>query len=222
MRRRHRGEIFGKSFDSFLGVVTKNGLGMLILVAMASTFTSEQTLTQGKFRRDLGTPMVRFAPPGRKPIDFECRDNRVLPIDVSVVEPDLNRVFGKFDLLPNVRIIDELNAQGKSSDYHRIEYRADGNRVKVLFKPRPEKVGFSLAEFKGKERQSGLATYLGRWKGEDHVAIFLVRGDSFEVFRQARDLARDKGFLFYWEPYSADKETAISFGFGGGGALPID
>jgi hypothetical protein len=220
MRRKHQGEIFGKSFDSFLGVVTKNGLGMLILVAMASTFTSEQTLSQGKFRRDLGTPMVRWAPPDRTPIFFECRGNRVLPIDIEFVRADVGRIFGVG--FPSPQIADELNGQKKTNEYHRIEYHPEGNRVKVLYKPRDGKVGFSLAEFKDKERQSDFNAYLDRWKGKDHVAWFMVRPDSFEVFRQARDLARDKGFLFYWEPLIAEKEAGIVFGGGGGGQLPID
>jgi len=221
MRRRHGDEIFGKSFDSFLGVVTKNGLGMLILVAMASTFTSEQTLSQAKFRRDLGTPLVRQAPPGRKAVYFECRGNRVLPIDLAFVRADIDRIFGK-NLFPNAQIMEELNAQNRMNDYHRIEFHPDRDFVKVLFKPKEGKLGFSLAEFKGKEKQSEFDAYLGRLNSQEQVVYFLVRPDSFEVFRQARDLARSKGFLVGWGPLAASKEVDFVFGFGLGGNLHID
>jgi hypothetical protein len=110
VRRRDNHVGYGKSFDSFLSIVTKNGLGMLILVAMASTFTNEQVLSEPRFKRPtgdtvdkktpvvaqvpakapakrtLGTPLVKKAPDNAKVVDFECLGSGVFPIDFKSID----------------------------------------------------------------------------------------------------------------------------------------
>jgi hypothetical protein len=217
MRRKHSQEIFGKSFDSFLGVVTKNGLGMLILVAMASTFTSEQTLSQTKFKKDLGTPLVQPSPPGRKVVDYECVGNRVLPFEIDSVEADINAIFGLGDVvLP--RKVQELCARQKSTEHHIFHFAPIFNGVKLIARPHDKDVGFTLAGIK----TPAFANHLEKLDPAKRYLYFHVRPDSFEVFREARDLARAKGFQVGWEPLSAEKELSVIFAVGPGAQPNID
>lgn len=221
MRRKHSQEIFGKSFDSFLGVVTKNGLGMLILVAMASTFTSEQTLSQSKFKKQLGTPLVQPSPPGRKVVDFECAGNRVLPFELDLLEPDINTAFGigGFGGLTPEKI-QHLNANHKKSEYHAITFEPFFAGVKVIARPKGNDVGFTLADVKAAASLYG--THIDKLDPAKRYLYFHVRADSFEVFREARELARAKGYAVGWEPLAAEKELSVIYSAGPGGQPGID
>jgi hypothetical protein len=220
MRRKDSHVGFGKSFDSFLSIVTKNGLGMLILVAMASTFTSEQTLSgaKSKFKRNLGTPILKPAPFGLKPVYFECQGNRVLPIDLDFLRGDVDYIFG-LGKIPDQQRMQERNAQKRANDYHMFDFHPDVDRLKVVFRPK-DKAGFHLDEFKKADPAFG--KYLGRWNAADKYLFFLVRSDSFQVFREVRDFAKAKGFQIGWDPMAADKELYFVFGFGLGGLPHVD
>ena len=220
MRRRGASDLSSEgSFDSFLSTVTKNGLGMLVLVAMASTFSSQLTLGQAKFKQDLGTPLLKPAPVGLRPEYFECRGNRVFPVELSFLQPDVDRFF-KFALSPEQKqqVVQELNALKRTNDFHRFVFEPDFNRLKVHLRAREGPGGFSLEDLKAPD--SAFGKYLTRLSAHERYLFFDVRADSFPAFREARAFAKAKGFQIGWEPMPADREFSFTYGVGPGGALP--
>jgi hypothetical protein len=209
------------SFDSFLSTVTKNGLGMLVLVAMASTFSSQLTLGQAKFRRSLGTPIIKPAPLGLKPEFLECRGNRILPVELSFVQQDVNRYFNA-GLAPGGKeqVVQDFNALHKSNDYHLYAFESFLNNLKVHFRPRAAASGFSHDDIKAGD--SAYGKYVSRWNVNERYLYFFVRPDSFPAFREAREIARARGYQVGWEPLPADKDLTFFYGFGPGSLPTVD
>jgi hypothetical protein len=228
MRRRSR-EIFDKSFESFLGVVTKNGLGMLILVAMASTFTSEQTLSEAKFRtppsqekektpvaapkvrKTLSTPLYRLAPAGAKSVFFECLGERLFPVDLRAAGfANADREF--FDAYRKGKNMEQLaqqmNAQAIPHDYYRFEFRAKGGEAPfiqvpiIVCHPKQPGMGEPLDEAlkEGSVFRQKIKEFLPGVPKDLSVVYLRVWPDSFALFRELREHLEKEGYLTTWEP----------------------
>lgn len=151
MRRRAHPTGFGKSFDAFLSIVTKNGLGMLILIAMASTFTNETVLSEARFKPvriapptrpllqgddrmlklprmklAMGTPLIKRAQPGAKVVAFECRGERVFPSHFSEILPLAdNEFFPKVKTGDNMTALaQKFTAQRYDNEWYNFEFKA--------------------------------------------------------------------------------------------------
>jgi hypothetical protein len=227
MRRRDNHVGFGKSFDSFLSIVTKNGLGMLILIAMASTFSNVQTLGMAKFKRSLGTPIIKQSAPGAKGVYFECVNGRIIPVDFQVIMTAERDFFNAFEQGGNPdTLAAEYNAKGFKNDYYTFEFKARSgepnlvNEPVILFHPRKDKaVGETLAEL---EKADSL--FSKRLQGLDkaqNVVILFVRAESFPFFRDLRSYLQDKGYQISWQPI--DKPLwLLRPRLGGGGQIHVD
>jgi hypothetical protein len=134
MRRHHHSQIgFGKSFDSFLSIVTKNGLGMLILIAMASTFANVQVLGQARFKRSLGTPMIKSIKSEQgseqvKIASFECREGKVFPVETAVITQAYSEFFGAIGRgAKAAELAQSYNAMKFANDFYSFEFIAQYN-----------------------------------------------------------------------------------------------
>jgi hypothetical protein len=222
MRRRKRySDISSEgSFDSFLSTVTKNGLGMLVLLAMASTVSSQLTLAQPKFKRSLGTPLVKPAPAGLSPVYLDCTKNRVLPIDMDFLKADVDRYFRAFGAERD-RVARELNAAKRGNAYHEFEFIPSGPQLRVLRKAKGPDAGHGLDDFKA--NAPAVEALFRRWNPRQQYLYFLVVGDSFEVFREVRQYAQARGFAIGWEPRTSAETLYTTYAFGpGGGPPPVD
>jgi hypothetical protein len=223
MRHRRTSELSSEgSFDSFLGTVTKNGLGMLILVAMASTFSSQLTLGQAKFKHNLGTPMVRTAPLGTKAVGFEIRADRVFPVDYEPIAQIDKDYFGAFDRGANMQeTAQQFNAKGFAHAYYKLEFKAQSgepdlpNEPAIYLHPKPGPLGETLDE-----AQKPDSVFRKRLQGIDKntgVVFFRVWSDSFKTFRDLRGWLQQEGYpQIGWAP----TEKSMFFlhpRFGGGG-----
>jgi len=221
MRRKDHQVGFGKSFDSFLSIVTKNGLGMLILIAMATTFTSEQALSQPKFKKNLGTPLIKMAPPGLKAHLFECRGGRIVPVDTSGIIKQASDFFVAKE--PQLsELARQYNAANLGTEYFTFEFQAQSgdeqypNLPGILLKPREPARGDTLDDVKNPERP-----FRQQLKGLDpgkDALILIVRPDSFEFFRAAREVIQHEGFKIGWHPW----EKPLQWIPVGGGGFTID
>ena len=205
MRRRGASDLSSEgSFDAFLGTVTKNGLGMLVLVAMASTFSSQLTLGQDKFKRSLGTPLIQLAPRDAKSVAFECRGARVVPLEFTALFAPYKAFFTAFDLGQNMeQLAQQYNAKKLGNDYFTFEFKAHSgegdfpNEPAVLIRPRPS-VGetFAEADKPGSAFRKRLLTI-----DKNRDVVFLgVRPDSFELFRELREVLQKDGYQVGWLP----------------------
>jgi hypothetical protein len=158
------------TLDSLVDVVT-NINGMLLLLAVFTTL-----LALGKTYR-VGFPVARSSE--KAPVFFECRDNRVFPIEDN---------------------------GGYSSFYHIVPR---GNGTMLL--PKGKEGGKTIEALKNP--QAAFQKAIVAIDPAQQYAAFIVRPDSFEIFRAIRDDLRLRGIEIGWEPLPA--ERPMSFGPGG-------
>ena len=149
----------------------------------------------------VGTPVVHDAG-DRSRVLFECRRNRVLPIDEREIDSNANEFWLNNDkdagLLSEAKIGDEyfyVNVVGGSTQYL----------------PREEIQGELAGEIRAPDAE--LRERLRDLDPAENYVFFLVRENSFEVFRAARRVAREYGLKVGWEPWVSEKP--IQFGRGG-------
>ena len=221
MRRRDHHVGLGKSFDSFLSIVTKNGLGMLILIAMATTFTSEQALSQPKFKKSLGTPLIKTAPLNMKPHVFECSGGRIVPIDTNGI---LNQAKEFFSSLEPRRseLARQFNDAKLGTDYYTFEFQPRSGDEQfpdfpgILLKPREPPGGDTLDDVKNADKP--FRKQLKTLDPNRDALILIVRPDSFEFFRSIREVIQHEGFKIGWHPWDKPLQWIPV----GGGGFTID
>jgi len=214
------------SFESYLSTVTKNGLGMLVVLAMASTFSSQLTLGEAKFRRDLGSPIMQEAPEESEWVGFECRNGRFFPrTNLEVIIPDMRQFADPFrpaDEKELERLAREFNAKDYKHEFYTFEWKVRAghpflpDKPGVFCRPRRDDQGETLAEVQRPD--SAFRQRLKPLKGK--VVVFVrVWSDSFEVFRQFRDWLRAEGHDISWQPADGPDVLLHPFYYGGSGSV---
>jgi hypothetical protein len=201
MRRRRRN--VGLSLDSFLDIVT-NVVGVLILLAVVTV------LSAGNVELSMGTPILHDPPEGTDRAMFECRKNRVLRVDEDEIHDAVTRLLdaqpgGKF------RSLDDLQRQLREHDVgnrlFRLEVSGGARGLVSTIKPRRATQGETIQQLKA--ASSGFRRALAKLSPRTHYLYFVVREDSFKVFREARRIAHAAGFSTGWDPLK--RKEAITF-----------
>lgn len=160
----------------------------------------------------LKTPKLKAAPIAfattNVPVYVDCRDNQLFIIDRVEIELAIE------DALKTIRSRASAGnpvsrEEALSMDIGNDFYRIDNGKLavgQVYINPRPEKRGIKPP----RKKEPGLfASILEKYNTNTHYMVYVVREDSFEAFREARDLAAQFGFRNGWE-YVAHEES-ISF-----------
>lgn len=158
------------------------------------------------------TPKLRTAPYSRAvtntPVYVECRGDTLYPINRSEIEQSIRSTL---------RTIRAQNASGQSAsreenlmlDMGNQYYRIDNSMLAVgamVLHPRLEVEGLAAPAVADPGPFGGILDTLNT---NIHYLVYLVRDDSFNAYRQARDFARSRGFLTGWEYLGIDEP--ISF-----------
>jgi hypothetical protein len=229
MRRRDNHVGFGKSFDSFLSIVTKNGLGMLILVAMASTITNDQVLSEpGRFKPSraeqptrpllqgdelvlkepllkltMGTPLLKKPPDGAPIAVFECQGDRVFHSDIAAVTQAYEDFFKGFSNGADMdKLAEKFNAQRLGNEWYAFEFKA---RCKEL---RDEPAIYCVPKSKkqgetldeAKKPDSFFRYKLYTRDKTKPLVVLRVWPDSFAFLREFRAWLQTEGYGIRWEP----------------------
>lgn len=212
-RRRPTSRTIEASLDSLVDIVA-NSLGTLVLVATLTVLGSRG------MQVNLGMPIIREVEEGLERADFECRQNRVIPVDHTVVAAEREAIMQCTDSVDQCRgMITTFNARQVHTAYHRVEmevggvFPVDGRNVVIpstIFRPLDHPVGDSPDDLEGPT--SPFRRKLAALEPSRHFLTFYVRPDSFEVFRTARKVAKEAGFEVGWRPRDSD---SLSFGPGG-------
>lgn len=158
------------------------------------------------------TPKLKAAPISfattNVPVYVDCRDNQLYIIDRTEIEMSID------DALRQIRSraasgdpVSREEALGM--DIGNDLYRIDNGKLavgQVFINPRPGKSGMAPPQ---KKMPGPFASVLSRFNTNTHYMVYVVRNDSFDAFRSARDLATQYGFRNGWE-YVAHDES-ISF-----------
>ena len=196
MRTRRRSTSI--SMDSFLDIVT-NVVGVMVLIAVLTVLISRDISIT------LGTPVLHKPPREAQPVYFECRRNRIVPIDPRSAMENV-RTFAR----KHGDSIRELNENDVGNRYYRLKFEG----YRLVYKPRAEvqgETGVDLAR-----PGSNYVEALTACQSDSHYPYFMVREDSFEVFRLARKIARARGLETGWMPLQSRFDLAS----GGSGNKP--
>jgi hypothetical protein len=163
-------------------------------------------------------PVIRNTPLSKKTdkqaVFFECRSNEVFAVDLGRLQEQVADALTKVD--PTVKsgdmsqMIKVLGSRQITNEYYRVNanYLLTGM---VALDPRPDAPGETLE--KVKQPDGKYQFILSRLDPKKQYVAFLVRDDSFGVFRQARYFADKAGFDVGWELLAIDEP--IKFGAGG-------
>lgn len=203
MARRRKKEEVQIELDSFLDILT-NAIGIIIVITVMAILNSAHMTFI--FR----TPFVQKTE--KTALLFECRNKRVAFIDKANLHEQLEAYRRQI----KKQGLTELQLRRKlQSEQYKIEdtyYQADLakfiNDDLEVFIPKEDQQGENIhhlgtedAEFKSLARQID---------PQVNFAFFLVRPDSYRVFRKARKILWDLGVQVGWEPLSLGQQ--IIFG----------
>lgn len=208
--------------DSFLDIVT-NAIGFLVLVALLTAISSQNMSVL------LSTPVLRAPPSGTERVLFECRGNRILRIDEDAINNNIREVFRRRPSTtgskPDISQIPTLLQQADAGDAFyraRAEMEREGAAAKepelvLIYEPRAAVQGEAIESVR--QSSSPYRAFIRSLGARQYYAYFIVRQDSFEVFREARAVARDHGLAVGWVPKPLTEELRFSEGGALGGEI---
>lgn len=181
--------------DSFLDVVS-NVVAVLVLVAVAVILDARDV------KIDLGAPVVHPPPLATTRVIFECSRGRIYRLD----DQELHRIGDDYTnqrradkqrpLTPRERqILFERDDVGNALYRIRVP---DARSAALQLELREHAAGEDSLEILAP--QSAFRAELGRLTPATHWVFFIVRNDSFEMFRGARKLALAQGLSVGWDP----------------------
>jgi hypothetical protein len=199
--------------DSFLDVVS-NVVGVLVLVAIAVIINS------GEIQIALGAPVLREPPAKAERVVFECSRGQVFRLDTGALF-ELWQEYAGRESERTGRKLDpgELTSLFEHEDVGNERYRIripPGSNGVQQYELRADAVGENALELA--DSDSDYQRELQAMNGEDHWIWFIVRNDSFETFRAARQLARARGLAVGWGPRATGEPIGFSAEGGEGSA----
>ncbi len=191
--------------DSFLDVVS-NVVGVLVLVAIAVILNAKD------IKIDLGAPVVRPPPKATTRVIFECSRERIFRLDDAALHT-ISHDFASRYVTEQARTITPMERQRlfDRSDVGNELYRVripDVRGSSLQLELRETAVGEDSLQIL--EPTSAYRTELAQLSPATHWIFFIVRNDSFEMFRGARQLAIERGFSVGWDP--KQREAPLIFG----------
>ena len=185
---------------------------MLVLIIILTSIDASQT------KLLIPTPMATET--DKRLLFVECRDEQLFRIDLEAMQQQVDSAYEKLDqtLTGNRRDMEAaLGALSFETDSYIIDssYALVGQ---IALLPKPDVTGDDLS---GVNMQALSGVVVPGWYGdlldaadpERDLITFLVRDDSFEVFKKARALAWAKKIQAAYELLPAN--DPIVFGLGG-------
>ena len=163
-------------------------------------------------------PMAHIvkAPNGseKQPMFFECRNNQVFYVDKTGLDEKLAKVLSS--LTSSIKsgdpngFVKAINANEIGNEYYKVSPSYLLAMIMAL-EPKPGVRGDNQDALP--DSNSNFQKWLQKVNFNNSYLVFLVRDDSFNVFRHAREIAEKIGFDVGWE--LLDREEPIKFGTGG-------
>lgn len=215
------------NLDSFLDVMT-NTVGVLVFICLFVYLVAAQA------SKTIKTPIVSQS--DKTPRFFEVRDGRIHHLDTEkinqqfsslisslpdcyrpdipdYIDPEMYRYY--LDRLEtyqscNQKRIDSVEDFEAENKYYQVKLEGES----LLYEPKSYVQGESSSQLT--QNNSEFNTILSNLDPETEFLAFIVKADSYEAFRAAREVAWKQGFDVGWEPQTVDTEVAFNV-FGSGG-----
>jgi len=199
------------SMDSFLDILTCL-VGVLVLIIILTSIDAAQTKVL------IATPMEVSS--DKKLRFVECRDEKLYRVDLDMIASEVDQAFRKLDetLTGDPK---EMSEALKNLSFESENYVVDTAYILVGQYALTPKEGTKGDDLKGVNLQEMGGIHVPGWYGElldkaekdNDIITFLVRDNSFNVFKKARALAFvRKVQVAYW---LLAVDDPIIFGLGG-------
>ena len=163
-------------------------------------------------------PMAHIvkAPDGseKQPMFFECRSNEVFYVDKVALDEKVAQMLST--LAPGMKsgdptgFVKAISGNDIGNEFYRVSPSYLLAMIMAL-EPKPEAHGDDLAALT--DPSSNFQKWLRKLSFNTNYLVFLVRDDSYAIFRVARDIADKTGYDVGWE--MLDHYEPIKFGTGG-------
>jgi len=204
-RRRKKKAEFEMLIISFCDIITISTAALLLALFVT---------VQLAVKIPVFKPTPRSTPSSKQPIFFECRNDQLFFVDKAGLDEQVEELMAKLN--PGTRGGDfksfqnSIQGQEMGNPYYKVDprYLLVG---RMSLEPRTGISGESPNVLGNSDsRYQAMLTLLD--KDKQYIA-FLVRDDSFNVFRKARQVADSLGLDTGWELLGVDEP--IKFGEGG-------
>jgi hypothetical protein len=186
----------------------------IVTITTAALFFAMIMTLQEAVKVPIFRPTPRAAITNKAPVFFECRNEEVFFIDKSGLDDQVTKLVSTANV--GVRggdmsqFLKVIQGQEVGNEYYKVNpsYLLTGL---VALEPRPDVHGETDVQIEDpKSKFQGL---LAGMDNKTSYIAFLVRDDSFSVFRGARQVADKAGFDVGWELLGQDEP--IKFGASG-------
>jgi hypothetical protein len=191
----------------------------IVTITTAAMFFALLITIQEASKIPVFRPTPIATPTDKQPVFFECRNQEIFYIDKATLDDQVAKLLST--LSPGVRtgrLDDFLKAiQGKEigNEYYKINPNYLLAAI-LAIDGKPEVRGENIQQIR--RPTSKFWTVLHQLDKKSQYIVFLIRSDSFDIFRRARLDADQYGFSVGWE-ILAENEP-IKFGAGGGAVMP--
>ncbi len=189
-------------------------VGQTQVMQTVSPPATQQILTTASGHQLLSQPpAIHIGTPHGQPMFFECRNEQVFYIDKAELDEKVTQMLSSLN--PKVRSGDPTGFGALSSnEVGNAYYKVLPSYLLAMImaiEPKPGVRGDdkdTLLDPNGK-----FQVVLRKLNSQNQYLVFLVRDDSFGIFRQAKEIAEKIGFQVSWE--LLEKAEPIKFGTGG-------
>ncbi len=211
MGKKKKAEEASISMDSFLDILTCL-VGVLMLIIILTSIDASQTKVL------IPTPMSQKT--DKKLMFVECRNNQLFPIPLEEIQDQVDAEFVKLDQTLSGDP-EEMKEALRNLSFETENYVVDSSYALVGQYAITPKLTSQGDDLSGVNMQTIDGVVVPGWFGKmldeadpkSDIITFLVRDDSFKVFRKARALAWLKKIQVAYELFSVN--DPIIFGLGG-------
>jgi biopolymer transport protein ExbD len=186
----------------------------IVTITTAAMFFAMLITVQEAVKIPVFRPTPKAVPSNKKAVFFECRSNEVFYVDKAGLDERVAKLLSTVNT--GVRggdmsqFLKVLQGQEVTNQYYRVNPGYLLTAIMAL-DARPGVHGDTVEHLEG--TNSVFHTALAKLDPQDQYIAFLVRDDSFTVFRKARMVADRQNFDIGWELLGG--EEPIKFGAGG-------
>jgi len=186
----------------------------IVTITTAALFFCLLVTVQEAVKIPVFRPTPRAKITSKQGIMFECRTNELFFVDTAGLQDQVEKLMS--NLNPGVRsgdiesFLKALQGQEVGNAYYKVDprYLLVG---KMGLEARPGVAGETMTELD--DPNSKFQAIISQLDKSKQYIAFLVRDDSFNIFRKARQIADTAGFDTGWELLGIDEP--IKFGEGG-------
>jgi hypothetical protein len=186
----------------------------IVTISTAALFFAMLITVQEAVKIPVFRPTPRAIPSNKQPVFFECRGKEVFWVDKDGLDAQVAKLLSSLNI--NVRsgqlgdFLKAIQGQEVGNNY----YKVNPSYLLATIVALEPKANIHGEGFKQLDNPNGkFIGWLNALDSKTQYVAFLVRDDSFEVFRRARVVADKQKFDTGWELLGADEP--IKFGAGG-------